>query len=192
MELGAPEVSLADDCGDGGPVIGRRECHARGRNRKAVHEVDVIVARNPIEQRILARRHDLIPTHVRHGPAWCGPQSLYRPRQNAQTLGGPFFRSGEQQLHAEADPQHGLREFRQQMRDRAAVQSPHRIRCRADARQHDARCGFYDPWVGADLGARSESLECKLQGGEIGTAAVDDHRLHYSTPLVLGSSSPSR
>ncbi len=192
MELGPPEILLPHNRGNGCPVVRGRECHARGRHREAVYEVDVVVASDPLQQRILARRHDLIPTHVWHRPPRRGLQPPHGAGQDAEAFGRAFLRSSKQQLHAEADSQHGLRELRQEDCNRAAAQPLHRILRRADPRQHHARRGFDDSRVGADLSPGAESLECKLQRGEVGAAAVNDDRFHYSTPLVLGSSSPSR
>ena len=49
------------------------------------------------------------------------------------------------------------------------------------------------PWIGGDDASRAEPREREAQRGEVGAAAVDDDDVGaHSTPLVVGSSSPSR
>ena len=135
---------------------------------------------------------ELIPTHVRYRPPRHRLQAPDGVGEYAETIRIAFFRALEQQLHPEADAQHRLSQRRQQLGDVVVAQAGHGVRGRSDAGQDDTRRGFDFSGVGRYVGFRTESLERELQRGEIGAAAVDDHGVHYSTPLVVGSSLLSR
>ena len=113
-------------------------------------------------------------------------------RKDPEAIGRTFLRAAEQQLHPQTDAEHRLCQGGQQSGDAGLTQALHCVRGRSHAGQNDSGRGRDRPRVARDLGARAEPFEGVLERREIGASAIDDDRFHYSTPLVLGSSSPAR
>ncbi len=143
-----------------------------------MYEVDVIVTGDSFKQWILPLGNKLVPAHVRHRPARSGLQSAYRVRQNSETIGWAFLRVAEQELHPEADAEDGLRERRQNLRNRSLPQPLHRVFRGADPRKHHAARGGDRLRIRRDMSARTESFERESERCEVGAAAVDDDRIH--------------
>ena len=157
----------------------RRSCARSRRSRSSAMPSSSGSSRSAIE---------LVPAHVRHGRSGlraCRRRDRVRRCTPRQSRRPPSSERVEQQLHAEADAEHRLRQLRQRPRRG-------RLRCRrcmasrggADAGQDDTRGarGSRSASVVTSR-ARAEPLQRELQRGEVGAAAVDDrrHRCHAPT-----------
>ena len=65
----------------------------RHRRRVAVHEVDVVVLGDVLEQRIRAQRGELVPAHVRHRAARASAQAPHGVRHHAEAIRRRLLRS---------------------------------------------------------------------------------------------------
>ena len=157
-----------------------------------MYEVNVVVGRDPFQQGVLVQGAQLVPPHVRNGPTGLCPQTAHAVRKDPEAIGRTFLRAAEQQLHPQTDAEHRLCQGGQHSGDSGLAQALHCVRGRSHAGQNDSGRGRDHPRLGRNVRARAEPFAGVLQRGEIGAAAIDDDRFHYSTPLVLGSSSPSR
>ena len=116
-----------------------RRCQDNVRQTPARHSRSERNTQNSIRQcrsssRSAFLRMQLVPTHVRHAQIWrqFHNASLKEIQSAMQT---ELFAFGEQQMHAEADPNVGVPDFTLSMNgstDRARSDSP----CRRGTRQH--------------------------------------------------------
>src|SRR5579871_1850879 len=109
--------------------------------------------------------------------------------QHPETLRIAFLRALKEKLHPQTNAECRLPELANHLIEPALAQLRHRRRRRTHARQDHVRSHLYALPVERHRGLRSQSLQGKLQRGEIGTRADDGHA--HSTPFVLGSSVPS-
>ena len=90
-------------------------------------------------------------------------------------------------------PNKGCLSVRNQLVESGAAQARHGVVRRAHARQQHARRALDDAVIGGDHRVGAEARERRAQRGDVGAAAVDDDDAGaHRTPLVDGSSSPSR
>src|SRR5205823_1225259 len=102
-----------------------------------------------------------------------------------------FLAALEQQLHAKADAERGLGQRLEAIAKPELLDALHRMARRADAGQKDAIGTANLGRIGGHDGSHAEPLERQLDRADIAVGQIDDGELH-STPLVLGSTSPSQ
>ena len=107
MELHAAEIAVPHDGAEILPVRTAGQCPVAQRRRVRMDEVEPL----PVEsagQRVVAGCRDGVPAHVGHAQVGPVRESLEPGRHQAEQVGVVLFRRREQQLHAQADPQHRL------------------------------------------------------------------------------------
>src|SRR5882724_9470223 len=103
-----------------------------------MHEINIVVGRDALEDRIVAKRRELVPAHVGNRPPLSRLEAPDLVGEYAETVSITFLRALEEQLHAEADAKNGLSERRQQVCDTILAQPGHGVRGGSNARQDDA------------------------------------------------------
>src|SRR5688500_7327401 len=101
MELRTPAVSTTNYSGELASMRGRRKCiftHGRGI---AMDEVRLSTRVDAIQQRIVAKRLQCIPSHVWNPDAVATRQLAHGAGEQTEAWRIAFFRCFEQQLHPE-------------------------------------------------------------------------------------------
>ena len=144
VELRAHDIAALNHAAEAAAVIGFSQAvlGVHAFDAIAVHEVEAGIVGKVIEQRAGLLRVDEIPAHVRHFQVRL--RELEQPaagRDEIQSGQLPFVASGAQQLHAEADAQHGGAPFQRLLLDRgdelAGGELAHGVVKRADSGQQD-------------------------------------------------------
>ena len=126
------------------------------------------------------RRQDaqLVPAHVRHRELGPAREARHALGNHAEAFGVvavvAFLAACEQQLHAEADAEHGLGELRDQVDEVECTQAGHGVGRRADARQDHASRGAQFGRVGGQVRRGPEPFQREPQRRDVGAAVVDD------------------
>src|SRR5690606_28492200 len=113
-------------------------------------------------------------------------------RQQAEAWRVVLFGVLEQQLHAHADAQQGLLQAAQHVDQAECVQASHDRRRSRDPGQDHAVGGLDGVDVGTEYWIDAQPLQRAAHRADVGAARIDQDQAHQSTPLVLGSSAPSR
>ena len=146
--------------------------------------VDVCAFVEAVEQRP-AQVFDTVPAHVGHFQPF-GPESADLVVENAEAFGVALFAAAAQQLHADADAQHGAFQRADHVRKSALAQLGHRAGSLADARKQDPFGRSNRGRVGRNPVFGSQPSEGVGHRTEVARVVVDDR--NHSVPLLLGSS----
>ena len=172
----------------GGDDVGR----ILGPRRQRVHVVEgAALAGQSRGERRRALEADVVPADVRD-PQPAGVQRAHLAGEQPEAVGELVLLGAlEQQLHAQADAQHG-RAGRGGGPD-ALVEAEldevaHALRERPDARDDERVGRLQRRRVARDERARADVLQRLLHRSAVAHPVVDDrHRRHVSVPLVLGT-----
>ena len=173
--------------------VGRHPEHVApgpGAGRERVHVVEGRRVGEPGGQLGVGAPGDRVPADVRHLET-VHVELLDRALEQADALpAAELGRALEQQLHPQADPEHGparLDELAQQVVVAEPAHLLHGLREGADAGQHHAVRAADTLVVARDLGLGAHVLERLLGRAQVAHAVVEDRDARHRTPFVDGT-----
>ena len=137
MKLCAVEIAPLHAGAEGIAVTAARNRGGTQGQRIAVHEVRVVARAYALEQGARPFYAQGVPAHVRYRPVGPRREARCATRNYPETVRAAFFRCLIQQLHAKADPEHGLLQRENHGVQSLPTKSRHRVRRGADSGEND-------------------------------------------------------